>query len=614
MTWRRLGVLAVIVLAAGDLMATRGRQAPIEDVAGVAIPIVVDYYDGRGEDETLIVPDVGEAFFLPRGQVARGRVRVRGQRQKREHGEAADRFITAEVEADGGPFAPGPEPLFVDRPENLGPQRTVVALADYTDRQQTAVTVETLRGAYRDYIEPYYAEVSEGRTEIVPEFYGPLALPLPHTCAFWDLVLATVAAIDPVVDFHTVDFLSIESPITCGYSGVAYLGRSPVPTADGSLTFGISSNATGLTPLRQLAGTPAHELGHNLWSHHSGFMNCGPDVSILPAPYFACDIVEYGGRQSVMGASGYMGHLDSSQKDYVGFWPPGYATDATVPGVYVIACQDVLTASPPKALRLARGAGEAGAFWVDCRSSVDNRFDTEAAALQPGTEMLTGVLLHVQDQRGGKDVLLDATPGLSPSWLSASLPVGQTWTDPVTGLSVRLLGRDATTATVEVVSLGTPDLTVPTFTWLNLTAGQHVSGIVDVRIRVTDNDPRAIELYGIPPWPTRWGTQFGPGPDYVFPIDTTTIPNGNHWLYLAISDAVNLVQSQGLHVVIDNPITTTTTSTSTTTTRVTTSTTWVTTSSTTTTTLEPPPCCDCWPPKAKRCRERCGTVRNCYER
>jgi len=549
-------------------------RAQIEEIAGEVHAVIIDYVDAPVE-VTAIVPRVGRPVFLPRGvHLPPGQVRLRGRRRAALRHEIGDA-----IELEAAPTPVSPPAAWGDVTENLGPQRTVAVLVSFTDRPDPIATLDTLRAAHADWVVPFYDEISESRTATVPEFYR-VELPIPATCQLYPTMLAVVAALDSQVDWTSVDFLPIAGPFSgCGFRGIAPLGpkRPCIETADGLACFGY--NLTDSTiPLKAIGLVTDHEQGHSYGTHHSGFFTCGPGTSLRPAPRFFCGVLEYGGLPSDMGCADCAGHFDAVQKEGIGLLAGGRYLDVTAPGQYRIACNDTIGSSLPKGLRLVRGAGLPNAFAIECRTTAATRFSRELMLMKPTCDWPRGINLQVLDGHAAKPMLIDATvpAGMLPSNCTSALLPGETWTDPVMGLSVHLASRTETEAAVDVLALGMPDLSMPSVTITSLVSGQRLSGTIEVCATITDDHLEAAQFYSTPPWPSRHGTIVAPGP-YCWTVDTTAFPNGGHWWWVEASDSVgNRIVVQAPYTVIDNgvlPTTTTTVlpTTSTTTTRVTTS-------------------------------------------
>ena len=543
------------------LLAPMVAWADVEEIEGAVQTLIIEYPD-TPDIETAIVPRVGKPVLLPRGvHLPPGRAKVRGRRQARGREEISERFL---LDGEATPLPPLVEAAV---PANLGPQRVLAVLASFSDRPDPIATLDTLRAAYADWVVPYYDEMSESRTAIAPEFYR-VAGPLAWTCSVFDITTAVVAALDPLVDFSTVDFANVAAPTTgptwatsCKFRGIAPLGpyRLCRQTNDGEACFGYNL-VDSTIPLKAIGLVTDHEEGHSYGAHHSGFYHCGPGTSIRPAPFFFCARQEYGGLPSDMGCADCAGHFDAAQKDGIGL-AEGRTFDVTVPGTYRIACNDTVGLAGPKRLRLARGAGNAGAMSIECRTADATRFARELMAVKPTCDWPRGILVHVMDGHPTKPMLLDVTPGDSPSPCTPSLLPGETWTDPVMGISIRLAARMATEALVDVLSLGTPDLTMPEIVPA-FRGGEVLSGIVEVTARITDDALAAVNLYSTPPWPSRHGVQTGPGPDFMWTVDTTRFPDGSHWWWYEASDEVgNRKVTQAIHTTIRNGTVSTTTTT-----------------------------------------------------
>lgn len=161
-----------------------------------------------------------------------------------------------------------------------------------------------------------------------------------------------------------------------------------------------------------------HEQGHNygLWHSHS-YMCSGGGLS------GTCAFSDYGDPYDAMGASGYVGHFNASQKTILG-WMGGRKVDLSAGGSVTLAPMAADPISPHAAV-VATSSGRT--YWVEYRQAID--YD----GLLP-TAATDGLLIHVSGPGSGSGdsgaSLIDVRPsdGIDPS--TATLRAGQSWRSP----------------------------------------------------------------------------------------------------------------------------------------------------------------------------------------
>ena len=165
-------------------------------------------------------------------------------------------------------------------------------------------------------------------------------------------------------------------------------------------------------------------------------MSCAPAI-LGPN----CTVEEYGDITDTMGGGG---HFNPFQKQRIGWLdydvsPP--ITRVQQSGTYTIDVYDV-PGTTPKALKIQRGT-TAQAFYVALRRLV--RFESAA-----------GVFVHLAtDGNPNSSYLLDMTPEGPKLQSDGNLAVGQSLTDPVSGITIQTISVSTTSATIMVDMDGT---------------------------------------------------------------------------------------------------------------------------------------------------------------
>jgi hypothetical protein len=234
---------------------------------------------------------------------------------------------------------------------------------------------------------------------------------------------AQSAGVDLTGYDHIIHYFS---PVDCGWGGV---GQVP-----GRYTWLNNSGSS----------TTAHELGHNFGLHHASTWSCtnasGQRVSISGT----CTLNEYGDPFDVMGR-GYR-HHSVFQKGRLGWFAPSNMATATATGTFNLVPQE----TPSSALQSLRVRRDSTTFYY-----VEYRQPFGFDSFNAGDSVVNGVLIHVAPDYATLDrpKLLDMTTG-STSYTDAALLVGQTFSDPTSGVSIRLDSRSTAGATVTVTVPG----------------------------------------------------------------------------------------------------------------------------------------------------------------
>jgi len=397
-------------------------------------------------------------------------VRARGKAYGRELIlAAAEENSGLEVLAAGGTESGGTTSISTTAPlsNTTGAQQTLVLLANF---QNNAIEPWTLNEAY-DLVfnnsSQFYQENSQGQTWLTGDVYGWFTLPLSDTVCDMSAAgdAADQAAGNAGIDITAYSRIVYLFPNTvCSFSGMGTVGGSPSRSyIDGAFTI----------------DTVAHELGHNLGLYHSHALDCG-DTSLGET----CTNSEYGDKLDMMG--GAPGHFNAYQKERLGWlngqtFPPITSVQST--GVYSIEAYET-AGSGPKALKIPRGinpdTGNMSWFYVEYRQAIgydsflagrSNRFYRD--------DVTNGLIVHlVEDGNPNSSNLLHMN--IDPAfreiygyndWFDPALPVGASYADPVSGVSITADAADGLFATITVELGAAPDC-IPADPAVSLSPGQ----------------------------------------------------------------------------------------------------------------------------------------------
>lgn len=259
---------------------------------------------------------------------------------------------------------------------------------------------------------------------------------------------------------------------TCDYGAIATQAKAAATNAGYALSnysrlvYVFPSNSCTWWGLGSVGGTPSqawihtkwglsyrivgHEMGHNFGLFHAHSLDCG-SASVAAS---GCTSSEYGDVFDLMGSSSTGGHFNAFHKERLGWLADGVSppitTVAAVTGTasYDIAPLERARDTAPRALKIPR-ATACGAnnewFYVESRKAVG--YD---AGMGGSTNVVSGVVVRkVTEGAADSSYLLDMTAGTT-AWSDAALVAGQSFTDPVSGLTIATVAADANGARVSV--------------------------------------------------------------------------------------------------------------------------------------------------------------------
>jgi chitodextrinase len=286
----------------------------------------------------------------------------------------------------------------------------------------------------------YYRSNSWDNVNLVGDVYGWFTIADVSTagCNYstWASsanMLAAAAGIDLSASRYEHVVYAFPATSTCSWSG---MGNLP-----GRLSY---LNGSGMS-LR----TMAHELGHNLGTHHASTYRCtesGVRVS-LSLTSSNCTRSEYGDPFSIMGASTRR-HTNPSLANFA-WLPPANRLDVSQSGDYRLA--PLHSADGIQSIRIQRTS--TSFLTLEFRASA-GPFD----AFSSSDPVVNGVTIRVTggDLNRTQSLLIDATPSTT-SFGDAPLAAGHTFLDPMTGVSVTTLGVSAAGADVRISFGGDTD-------------------------------------------------------------------------------------------------------------------------------------------------------------
>jgi M6 family metalloprotease-like protein len=348
-----------------------------------------------------------------------------------------------------------------------GEQKTLVLLVNYLDDTSEPVTVAQLQTAVFSQTDAFFRENSYGHTFLTGQVHGWFTLPITKGSVdpFREAEIAEQAATAAGID--VTQFSRIVLYQTSG-AGSAVGGFAGLGTVGGNPSY---SWLTGAPVVALIA----HELGHNFGLMHANRFECGTGIAVSAT----CPVVEYGDPYDTMGQSFTIGgfpspHFNAFHKDQLGWLDNGVSpaiTAVTASGSYTMGTMSMPDDGTAKALRIVRSndaaTGESTFLYVEHRTRTG--FD---ATLQNGRNAAgqvvpllfeDGVLIHIgQALNRDSSRLIDTSPTdgstqtAGADMIDVAVHVGQTFTDPQTGIQIGVTAASADRATVTVTLSSTP--------------------------------------------------------------------------------------------------------------------------------------------------------------
>jgi len=431
-------VSSVAPVAADEPDVTRTVEATVQNIA-------VEAPEGAGSDlqvSTAVEVD-GQLYDLPDGSLPpmeTGDVVDLGVRSDSDVSVTeAMELVAAGEEAEAALVSVDPQTASTDLAQTPTAEGAVahslVILPVYwtTGPDTDVATLRALGQSTAD----YWSEQSGGTVAVQSiDVRGWQPVAAPASCGEADMTALYNAAVTahgvpgPAGTRHVVVYFPDPSP--CSWAGMATVGGGRV-WVNGSV----------------VPDVLAHEFGHNLGLGHANTYSCvasGYRVALI-LPVSGCTARAYGDYADVMGigmTNKTTGSLNISLADQIGLAQlTDVATLAAGTGTFDIV--PLASVGAQRGLRMPVSGGE---LYVDYRPAAGR--DTRWSAW-------AGVQVHflARDSRGiPTSYLLNLQPGPG-DFVNPSLPIGQAWTVPGTGVALTVLSTGAT-ARVSVTTGAAP--------------------------------------------------------------------------------------------------------------------------------------------------------------
>ncbi|MBZ0159713.1 MAG: peptidase M11 [bacterium] len=326
-------------------------------------------------------------------------------------------------------------------PNTFGGQKTLVMLVNFQDKATQPYTPASAQGVMTT-TSNFDLEGSFQQTWLTP--------------------VVDSGQVADVRGWYTISLLST----VCDYNTLASQAKSAATAARVNLSaysryvYAFPNNTgCGWWGLGSVGGNPSqawingsfalkvvgHEMGHNLGLWHSRAWECGT-TTLGPS----CSIIEYGNTVDIMGNPS-SGHFNAFQKERLGWLNYGSSPPITTvsgDGTYWIDPSETLGINP-KALKILKSTdlstGKKTWYYVESRQAIG--FDS---FLSNNSNVLNGVVISMgSESSGNSSDLLDMTPATS-SWSDPALDVGQSFSDPDSGVTIATTWASSTSAAVNV--------------------------------------------------------------------------------------------------------------------------------------------------------------------
>lgn len=332
------------------------------------------------------------------------------------------------------------DPKVLAASDTTGNQNNVVLLVNFQNDTTRRFTKSTAAGVVfnnSNSVNAYYQESSYGKASLSGDVFGWYTLPINKTCSYSSILSEAIKAADPAVNFRNYSGIIIGFPGSCGWAGLAYVGKVNVSTADGTVRTRVSWIIDRYFDLRVVG----HEIGHGFGAWHANAYECG-SVAIGPS----CNSSSYGDPYDIMGSS-FSGHFNAYHKEIFSWFDPGNVWTVTENGTFSIEPFETASAGR-KIIKLPRDRNASGTptTWHYLEYRKRTGFDSSLSG-----NVYDGALVHYGPKllNTGDVHLLDTRPATS-SRTDGALTVGQVFSDPAASVTATPVARTANNLDVDV--------------------------------------------------------------------------------------------------------------------------------------------------------------------
>ena len=322
----------------------------------------------------------------------------------------------------------------------LGSQSTLVLLVNFQDNPVEPYTLSYAEGVVFTTTSNFYREGSYQQTWLTGNVFG------------W----FTIAMSSTICDTLTLASLAQQAATAAGvtlsrYARYVYAFPRNACTWSGMATVGGNPSKAWINGDLDLKGV-GHELGHNFGLFHAHALDCGSSPIVPP-----CTWTDYGDSLDLMGNTA--AHFGAFMKERLGWLSYGNSPPiATVQtdGTYPLEPLESAPAGGSKALKILKSTDPTTGihtwYYVEFRQAIG--FDS---FLSSGyNNVLNGVVIRTgSESDGNSSYLLDMTPQ-TDDWTDPALDSGLSFTDPLSGVTVKTISVTSMGASVTLTLGGRP--------------------------------------------------------------------------------------------------------------------------------------------------------------
>jgi gametolysin peptidase M11/S-layer family protein len=418
--------LLLLLVVGGVALAPPSTSGSLQREGTLEVLVADDFERGSSQMIYNLISEDGKRTPL---QLANPRPDLKSGMRVRVLGTLGDEGILAEdIEILGAPSSQAPGAT------NTKVIMILIKYLNTTTEPYTVAQAQNVMFAASNSVANYYSESSFGQHTLsgVVTNWLTARFNKPATCDYWSVsteaeYLAQQAGYNPSsYEKHVYVFPSLPG---CGWAGLGGGNSAWINQALGLLVVG-------------------HELGHCFGLGHAASLDCRPDAIGGP-----CTRREYGDPFEIMGNQRGM-HFNADHKNDLGYLPAAtVVTHSSGSATYLISPIE----SPGGATYAVKVLGAGRTFWIEHREAIG--FD---AALAGNTNMLNGAWIHLTwpSDYSCYPCALDMTPSTA-GFTDGSLPVGSTFSDGLSGVTISTTGKVGSAIQVNVV-LGPGATATPT--------------------------------------------------------------------------------------------------------------------------------------------------------